>query len=293
MKALISDEKNKVMMHSIYRVLRDQFEARSPMPTRLRYINEIEFSELEEKVTSQDPLFAQTLFESLFSGDVYIVKGAFSREYINSLKRMTVDFFNDTPSTFHKMVENTPNFHRQIDEELSKNYSINAIKHAAYFFPWNKESKQLFREIDRRWRLFKFMGGFSFDEYIGNTPKDEVVDRIQICIYPKGSGALGSHSDPFHNQRFFISGYFSKRGLDYDEGGFYAVDQNERHVDAEGFIDVGDMGFGYATIHHGVKAVDPNFRGAYDPMNPAGRWFLGLYSNDSDVKKNRTTAYRV
>jgi hypothetical protein len=53
------------------------------------------------------------------------------------------------------------------------------------------------------------------------------------------------------------------------------------------------MGFGYATIHHGVKAVDPNFRGAYDPMNPAGRWFLGLYSNDSDVKKNRTTAYRV
>ena len=31
-------------------------------------------------------------------------------------------FFHSSPSTFHKMIEGTPNFHRWIDEEASEKY---------------------------------------------------------------------------------------------------------------------------------------------------------------------------
>lgn len=266
------------------------------MPTRMRHLKTIQFSELEQLVETREEEACRGLFESLWEGDVYIIKNAFDPDWVKKLKENTTDFFRQTKSTFFKMKEGVPNFHRVIDETVSKNYSISAIKHSAYFFPWNVESKDLFREIDRRWRVFKYIGGFGLDEYIGNTPKDEIVDRIQVCIYPKGHGSLGTHSDPFHNQRFFISGFLSSRqgdGADYSGGGFYTVDKEGNDVDAEPLIEIGDMAFGYATIHHGVKLVDPETKQRYDPQNPEGRWFLGLYSNDSDEKKSRTTGYRV
>jgi len=280
----------------IFRELRDAYEAGGEMPTRMRNLKTIQFSELVELVEKKDEEECSELFGSLWAGDVYIVKNAFDPGWVKNLKEETVKLFTRTQSTFFKMKEGVPNFHRVIDEAVSGNYSISAIKHSAYFFPWNHESKDLFRDIDRRWKLFKYIGGFSLNEYIGNTPKDEIVDRIQVCIYPKGKGSLGTHSDPFHNQRFFISGFLSSRqgeGADYSAGGFYAVDKEGNDVDAEPLIEIGDMAFGYATIHHGVKLVDPDSKESYDPSNPEGRWFLGLYSNDSDEKKSRITGYRV
>ena len=51
--------------------------------------------------------------------------------------------------------------------------------------------------------------------------------------------------------------------------------------------EVGDMAIGYATIYHGVREVDPEVN--LDWTSNQGRWFLGLYSNDSDVKTERAT----
>ena len=36
--------------------------------------------------------------------------------------------------SFHKMKEKCPNFHRIINEKISKKYSANHIKHSFYFF---------------------------------------------------------------------------------------------------------------------------------------------------------------
>ena len=44
----------------------------------------------------------------------------------------------------------------------------------------------------------------------------------------------------------------------------------------------------YATLLHGVSTIDPEKK--IDFNDPRGRWFLGLYSNDTDnVKKRKTT----
>ena len=172
--------------------------------------------------------------------------------------------------------------------EMAKKYSIKAVKHSAYFFPWNDDPLNIFEDIWERWRPLKFLGGFSWNEYENNTPKDGVVDRIQIVRYPPGTGQIEPHSDPYLNQRFFISTYLSKKGKDYVGGGVYLVGNKGEKIDIENQIDIGDMSIGYSTLIHGVDPVNINSEPNINKTD--GRWFLGLYSNDSDHKKDRHTA---
>jgi hypothetical protein len=189
------------------------------------------------------------------------------------------------------MLEGTPDFHRLIDEELGKKYSFFQVKHSAYFFPWNDDPLNLFPVIMPRWRPLKFLGGFRWDEYEKNTPKDGVVDRIQIAHYMPQVGMLETHSDPYKHQRLFISAYMDKRGVDYEGGGFYVIDQSKRRVFLEDQVDVGDIGIGYATVCHGVAPCDAHK--TFDISKTDGRWFVGLYSNASDEVKDRHTGYSV
>ena len=63
------------------------------------------------------------------------------------------------------------------------------------------------------------------------------------------------HQDPYLYQKFFISSYLTKKGVDYINGGMYAIDKNNEKIDLEKSIDVGDLCFGIATIYHGVDTV--------------------------------------
>ena len=134
--------------------------------------------------------------------------------------------------------------------------------------------------------------GLKFDEYENNTPKDGVVDRIQVVQYPSKIGYLEPHTDPYQNQRFFISGYMSKQGKDFDGLGFYLIDDSNNVVEVEHRIDVGDLGIGYATVYHGVAPVNKHKDPDWSNIND-GRWFLGLYSNSSDLQKNRVTSSQI
>ena len=82
---------------------------------------------------------------------------------------------------------------------------------------------------------------------------------------------------------------------DYEEGGFYLINDEEENIDLENHIDVGDLGFGYATLMHGVKKINySKFQEANANFNSESvRWYLGLFSNDSDEIKNRKTAISV
>ena len=47
----------------------------------------------------------------------------------------------------------------------------------------------------------------------------------------------------------------------------------------------------YPTVIHGVDAVDSDEE--VDWTTQKGRWFLGLYSNDSNYVKNRVSVTRI
>jgi len=268
----------------------ERLEASHARPMFGRALIESDFNEFAENVKKQDPDFVKHITESLYAGDVYVLKRAFPKEFMEQLKRDVAEFWSKSPSSFHKMVEGCPDFHRIIDEAVSGNYSIRAIRHSGYFFPWNGDPLALFPEIMKRWRVFKFLGGFAWDAYEKNTPKDGIVDRVHIAQYTPQS-VIVDHSDPYLNQRVFISGYMSKRGGDYSEGGFYFVNSKKERVIVEDSIDVGDMGIGYATVIHGVEKIDPHKKREWSES--AGRWFMGLYSNTSDEVKDRHTGYGV
>ena len=61
---------------------------------------------------------------------------------------------------------------------------------------------------------------------------------------------------------------------------------------AQDLIDVGDIGIGFATIHHGVAPVNKTKEPNWEDVND-GRWFLSMYSNESDEVKNRHTGYSI
>ena len=140
-------------------------------------------------------------------------------------------------------------------------------------------------------------GGLNFWEAIKSANTKIIRHSTGLSIESKspdilrGGGGLDNHIDPTKNQRVIIGAMMSKRGVDYETGGFYCVDANMERVDFEPHLDVGDMVCAYPTMVHGVTAVD-----ADKPLewkSREGRWFLGLYSNDSNHIKKRTTVARL
>ena len=119
-------------------------------------------------------------------------------------------------------------------------------------------------------------------QYQSHFLDDNLIERIQIARYPP-TGWIEPHADPLPIIRLIISGYLSKRGVDYDEGGFYMIDKKNGKLDLENHIDAGDIGFFCASLRHGLEKIDPNIEP--DINKTDGRWWWGLNMHNSDVIK--------
>ena len=280
------------MSNIFAKIWKDYDEKNISYPTRARKIVSLEFSEFKKKIDDKDEDFAYHITNSLINGDIYILKKAFTSDFFQKVKSSCMKYFKDQPSSFHKMLEGSPDFHRVIDVETGKKYSFKVCKHSYYFYKWNKDPIKIFNETYDKWSRVKVVMGYNSNEFENNTPKDGVVDRVQVVQYPSKYGFLEPHSDPYKYQKFFISGYMSKKGIDFDDGGFYALDFNDQVIDVENSIDVGDLGIGFATIVHGVAPVNRNKNPDWNDIND-GRWFYSLYTNQSDEVKNRHTGHSV
>ena len=219
------------------------------------------------------------------------MKNVISKEFCERIVERTHALDSTRDQSFHKIFDGCPNFHRLIDHEVSRRYSLTAIKHATYYFPWNSDPLDLFGSFNEIWRVFKYFGGFPARAFENNIPSDGVIDRIQIAQYPAGVGELNRHIDPVKNQRVIIGLIMSKRGEEYQSGGFYYVDTNDRVIDVEDQLDIGDILCCYPTVHHGVEIIDPDKQANWSSVE--GRWWLGPASVDSDHLRERMTASRV
>ena len=64
-------------------------EKTMPLPRRLREIIIISYEEFKEKVMAESEYFLNKVTHSLFSGDLYLLKGAFTKEFLDNLKNKT------------------------------------------------------------------------------------------------------------------------------------------------------------------------------------------------------------
>lgn len=276
---------------NVFKTIWKEIESTGSQPRRLRRILYVPFERFKKKIIEQDPTFARNIIESLYAGDVYVLQGAFPKEFMINIKQKLHEHGLKTSSEFYKMTEGCPNFHRIIDENVAASYAFTAIKHSYYFFPWNSDEFDVFGETYQRWRPIKLLSGLNADEYEKNTPKDGVVDRLQVVHYPRGSGKIETHSDPFLHQRLIISCIMSRRGEDYKTGGVYFIDAQGKEFDCEDQLEIGDMLVYYPTILHGVKTVDEGSEVNWRVIE--GRWWFGPFSNATDTKENRHTGYGV
>lgn len=227
------------------------------------------------------------LISNLYRGDLIILKKAISENYIKNLQYELYKISKKQKSTFYKMNKKCPNFWRRQSEKIAKKYSVKAVRDSYYFFRWNSDKLNLWKNFDKPWKKIKILGGLKENSFVKNIPKDGIIDRIQVVKYPENTGYIEPHSHNPINQRLIISVYMSKKNLDYKKGGTCFYKKNKK-IDVEEKIDIGDIGIFYGTLKHSVETI--KLVKKKKPLDLGGRWWCGLYSPESDLVKNRHTS---
>ncbi len=266
-------------------------EKKSLPPRYVSKVNKLDFSILKKAIDNKDINYIKKIISRMYiNKEAFILKNSASKK----LKKTILDLANNYKkkrSSFHKMYDGCPNFHRVIDKKITKKYSLFAIKHSFYFYNWNiktKLEKKLKYGVYKHWRYIKFLAGNGKNKFEKNIPSDGQIDRLQIVRYPAGGGELRDHVDPRKNQRIVSGIIMSKLGEDFQRGGFYFRSSKSNKLNIEKYLDEGDAVIFYGSIAHGVDKVDPNEKLIWNSNK--GRWFIGMFVNDSDHIKNRITA---
>ena len=152
---------------------------------------------------------------------MYIIKNALDQKIVSNIIEELHNFTKSKPSKFYKMLENVPNFHRWIDQDLINSYSIKYIKHSIHMFAWNDDISDVRKTVIDICKPLKLLAGLSMDEF-KTTPQDLIIERLQFSRYPP-TGFIEPHVDANTLMRLVISGYLSTRGIDYDKGDFISL----------------------------------------------------------------------
>ena len=261
-------------------------EKEKSIPRNYKKLIVIEHKEFVKKILENNHSFAESVVNSIYNGDLYILKNTFSKQESAHIIDEVPKFTLSIPSSFHKMHEGVPNFHRWI-ESTNHSYALKHVKHATYLFPWNKDISNIYNLVEERCSPLKFLAGLNLDSYKKSKPLDGIIERLQITRYPP-TGFVEPHIDAEPLMRLVISGYLTRRGKHYNKGGFYMIDENNKKLDLEDNIEDGDVGFFYATLRHGVDQIDPS--GGYDSKKKEGRWWIGYNIHHSDYIDSKSRA---
>tara|TARA_B100000900_G_scaffold407262_1_gene419652 strand:+ start:663 stop:1541 length:879 start_codon:yes stop_codon:yes gene_type:complete len=267
-------------------------EKKYPPPRFVKKITNLDFKDLKNAIDNKEEKYLKKIIKNMYvNREAYILKNAAPKNFKETILKLADFYKKKRKSTFKKMLDGSPNFHRIIDKSITKKYSLYAIKHSFYFYNWNIKSKLEKKLKDgayRHWRYIKFLAGNKKKSFEKNIPSDGQIDRLQVVRYPAGGGQLRDHVDPRKNQRVVTGLIMGKIGKDFTKGGFYFKSSKNKNINIENRLDVGDAVIFYGSIAHGVQPVDPHEKLIW--KSNKGRWFVGMFVNDSDHIKNRITA---
>ena len=267
-------------------------EKKYPTPKYVGKIKYLEFKNLKKAVDDKNEDYLKKIIKNMYvKKEAYILKNCAPKNFKKTVLDIANHYKKSRKTSFHKMFDGSPNFHRVIDKNITKKYSLFAIRHSFYFYNWNIKSKlekKLKDGVYKHWRYVKSLAGNGKNAFEKNIPSDGQVDRLQIVRYPAGGGELRAHVDPRKNQRVVSGIIMSKIGDDFNEGGFYFNVSKNKTIIIENKLEEGDAVLFYGSIVHGVEKVDPKSKLSWSSNK--GRWFVGMFVNDSDHVKNRITA---
>ena len=108
-------------------------ESRSIAPEKISKISIIKFEDLKEACDKKNEFYIKSLIKKMYNGSAFIVRGAAKKKLKDTILKLAKKYDSKEKPSFHKMLDGTPNFHRIYDKNITKKYSLYAIKHS-YFF---------------------------------------------------------------------------------------------------------------------------------------------------------------
>ena len=125
------------------------------IPSAYRKLVFVDYKEFASKIVNPDPKFVNDVVTNLYSGDMYILKNSIDKSKVKYIIDEIHKFTQSSPSSFHKMLEGIPNFHRWIGKDLVNAYSIKYTKHSTHF-PWNEDISDVRKIIMEVCKPLKF-----------------------------------------------------------------------------------------------------------------------------------------
>ena len=89
-------------------------------PKYLRQVKILSYKKFNKIISERKSKSIKKIAKDLYSGDVYIIRNTVSSTFLENLKEKLLKWSWKEKSTFHKMIENCPNFWRNIDKNNSK-----------------------------------------------------------------------------------------------------------------------------------------------------------------------------
>lgn len=255
-------------------------------PQKARDIIEVKYSDKLLK----DKDFLSEMNNNIKKNDAYIIKEMIDIKIIDKIKQYLKNIGKNSLPKYEFLKENCPDSHRV--HMLDKRSYVESIMHQFLFHPWNQNVFNLFDTMNSIYKLKNLSAGFKEDAFLQNTPKDNHIARLSFHNYPKGGGLIKKHSDPIGPHQLTVPILqMSQKGVDYDKGGLYIINQNEMVVDIDSTLNKGDVFFFQAEIIHGVAPIDPHKE--LDWLNFEGRWMMLASIIKTIADKNTQNAIQL
>ena len=257
-------------------------------PSYLKDVQSFEFKDFKRIILDANDR-SEKLLNDVFKGDSLIIKNVFDKKEIIDLKDSIFDIESNQEEKNFRMLDECPNFHVSNKKNniapIKDNYDETA--HSHYFFRWNKDEINIFKKFDKIWDLIKIFSGLEKDSYKLNKPKDLILDRIQIIRYPLNEGYITTHCDASAWQKLNIGICFNEQGKEFNEGGLYLLDKNDKKINIEDKLEIGDCFCWIPTIFHGVDIPKLTNHDNKDWNSKSGRWQALALTVQSHKVKNR------
>ncbi|GAA5510443.1 hypothetical protein [Novipirellula caenicola] len=200
---------------------------------------------------------------------VVVLKGVFAKEDLQRVRENTVSYIAENPPTNPMIEAGVTNFWRRDD-----NPAKSAVKRVKQFFAsfyWNDDLAGESDMMKAMSVLRNEIAGLPATYTIAGMEPDGFMTYGNVTHYPSGGGKLNKHQDPPNKQFAVIIASMSKKGSDFEQGGFY-VEMDGNKLDIDQHLDVGDVYLMNPNCVHGVDAIDPQKTLDWD--SGSGRWIL-------------------
>ena len=282
-----------IKMQENYLYFKEQWKKIESVKTYPHYLRNIIIMDADnfvDKVLNASEREAKDMVNSIYNGDAYILKNAFSDELVEDLKQKVYNWSLTVKPGFHEMRDGCPDYHCINSTPNGPKGGYTSLEHSYVFFRHNKSELNIFEPFEKYWEAIKVLGGNKKEIFKNNAPSDGIIDRITFLQYPIGYGKITKHYDSSRSQKLLLGNLFTQIGEDYDYGvnGFYLVDKNQKNIYIENIAQKGDFVCVSPTMYHGVptiKKADVSSKTEWDNIN--GRWYLQCYSAESHEVKNR------